>query len=126
METHGEPLKIHISESTKAILDTFHNVFNITARGEVEIKGKGKMVTYWLEGERKGAMAGAGGGMSSFRSFEQSSSFEQQQQLLEQQQNQANNPPNYLDYNNFGSAKEQQGEQQAQQASQSLVNVDVS
>ncbi len=44
METHGEPLKIHISEATKSLLDTFHNVFVITSRGEVEIKGKGKMV----------------------------------------------------------------------------------
>ena len=37
METYGEPLKIHISESTKNILDTF-NMFVITLRGEVEIK----------------------------------------------------------------------------------------
>ena len=44
METHGEPLKIHISEATKSLLDTFHNTFVISARGEVEIKGKGKMV----------------------------------------------------------------------------------
>ena len=37
METHGEPLKIHISESTKSILDTF-SMFIISMRGEVEIK----------------------------------------------------------------------------------------
>lgn len=33
----GEPLKIHISESTKKLLDTF-NAFIIALRGEVEIK----------------------------------------------------------------------------------------
>lgn len=52
MESNGEALKIHISHSTKTILDTF-GTFETTERGNVEMKGKGKMLTYWLNGERK-------------------------------------------------------------------------
>lgn len=51
MESNGEPLKIHISQSTKTILDTF-GTFDIVERGLVEMKGKGKMRTYWLNGEQ--------------------------------------------------------------------------
>lgn len=51
MESNGEPLKIHISQSTKTILDKFQT-FDISERGLVEMKGKGKMVTYWLHGEQ--------------------------------------------------------------------------
>lgn len=51
MESNGEPLRIHISQSTKTILDKF-KTFDITERGLVEMKGKGKMVTYWLHGEK--------------------------------------------------------------------------
>lgn len=52
METTGEPLRVHISKETKAILDLFGS-FIITLRGEVDIKGKGVMNTYWVEGEEK-------------------------------------------------------------------------
>lgn len=52
MESNGEALKIHISHSTKTILDTF-GTFDTTERGNVEMKGKGKMLTYWLNGEHK-------------------------------------------------------------------------
>ncbi|KPM04974.1 atrial natriuretic peptide receptor 1-like protein [Sarcoptes scabiei] len=52
METYGEPQKIHISESTKKLLDMF-GCFTITPRGEVEIKGKGVMFTYWLDSGRR-------------------------------------------------------------------------
>lgn len=51
MESNGEALKIHISHSTKTILDTF-GTFDTTIRGDVEMKGKGKMLTYWLNGEQ--------------------------------------------------------------------------
>ncbi|RZC36846.1 receptor type guanylyl cyclase-like, partial [Asbolus verrucosus] len=50
METNGYPLRIHISPTTKEILEMF-GTFDIERRGEVELKGKGKMVTYWLNGE---------------------------------------------------------------------------
>ncbi|XP_071451572.1 atrial natriuretic peptide receptor 1 [Hetaerina americana] len=50
MESNGLPLKIHVSPSTKEVLDTF-GTFKLDLRGEVEMKGKGKMTTYWLTGE---------------------------------------------------------------------------
>ncbi|CAG9806122.1 unnamed protein product [Chironomus riparius] len=51
MESNGEPLKIHISNSTKQILDKF-GTFDVTSRGYVAMKGKGEMLTYWLNGEK--------------------------------------------------------------------------
>lgn len=56
MESNGEPLKIHISDTTKNILDKF-GTFDVTERGLVEMKGKGKMLTYWLNGENRPADA---------------------------------------------------------------------
>ncbi|XP_026332130.1 atrial natriuretic peptide receptor 1 isoform X2 [Hyposmocoma kahamanoa] len=50
METNGEPLKIHVSPTTKTLLDTFQT-FRLDCRGEVTMKGKGTLVTYWLLGE---------------------------------------------------------------------------
>ncbi|VVC32111.1 Adenylyl cyclase class-4/guanylyl cyclase, conserved site,Nucleotide cyclase,Adenylyl cyclase class- [Cinara cedri] len=51
MESNGEALKIHVSPQTKEVLETF-GTFNLELRGEVEMKGKGKMTTYWLLGEK--------------------------------------------------------------------------
>lgn len=47
MESTGLALKIHVSPKTKEILDYF-GTFQLECRGEVEMKGKGKMTTYWL------------------------------------------------------------------------------
>ncbi|XP_037078093.1 atrial natriuretic peptide receptor 2-like [Pollicipes pollicipes] len=47
MESNGLPLRIHVSSTTKEVLDTL-GAFQLDLRGEVEMKGKGKMVTYWL------------------------------------------------------------------------------
>ncbi|XP_070587430.1 atrial natriuretic peptide receptor 2-like isoform X2 [Erythrolamprus reginae] len=55
MESNGEALKIHISATTKEILDEF-GCFLLELRGDVEMKGKGKMRTYWLLGEEKAAV----------------------------------------------------------------------
>ncbi|XP_056331781.1 atrial natriuretic peptide receptor 1 [Danio aesculapii] len=52
MESNGEPLKIHVSSATRAVLQEF-NCFQLELRGDVEMKGKGKMRTYWLLGEVK-------------------------------------------------------------------------
>ncbi|KAK8777007.1 hypothetical protein V5799_029648 [Amblyomma americanum] len=52
MESNGLPLKIHVSTCTKEVLDTF-KTFQLELRGEVEMKGKGKMTTYWLLGEQE-------------------------------------------------------------------------
>ncbi|OQR67817.1 atrial natriuretic peptide receptor 1-like, partial [Tropilaelaps mercedesae] len=50
METTGEPMKIHISKRSKEILDGF-GTFVSTLRGDVQVKGKGVMTTYWLDFE---------------------------------------------------------------------------
>ncbi|CAH0381340.1 unnamed protein product [Bemisia tabaci] len=47
MESAGQPLRIHVSSATREILETF-KTFHLELRGEVELKGKGNMVTYWL------------------------------------------------------------------------------
>ena len=42
-------LRIHVSESTKLLLDKTDE-FELSLRGEIDVKGKGKMTTYWLMG----------------------------------------------------------------------------
>jgi len=51
MESHGEPMKIHASEDSATILARFGN-FLLEPRGQIEIKGKGLMNTFWLTGKR--------------------------------------------------------------------------
>ncbi|XP_013186124.1 atrial natriuretic peptide receptor 2-like [Amyelois transitella] len=51
MESHGEALKIHVSPKTKEVLDIY-DCFDLECRGEITMKGKGKMTTYWLIGEK--------------------------------------------------------------------------
>ncbi|XP_072264022.1 guanylate cyclase soluble subunit beta-2-like [Pyxicephalus adspersus] len=46
MESHGVPNKIHLSPDAHRCLRD--KEFEITARGEIEVKGKGKMCTYFL------------------------------------------------------------------------------
>jgi hypothetical protein len=45
MESHGEAGKIHVSEEVFATLD---GKFVFEERGEIDIKGKGRMKTYFL------------------------------------------------------------------------------
>nr|KAF6486227.1 natriuretic peptide receptor 2 [Rousettus aegyptiacus] len=54
MESNGQALKIHVSSTTKDALDEL-GCFQLELRGDVEMKGKGKMRTYWLLGEQKGS-----------------------------------------------------------------------
>ncbi|XP_046602850.1 atrial natriuretic peptide receptor 1 [Neodiprion virginianus] len=49
MESSGLPLRIHVSEATKKILDKY-GTFDLELRGEVELKGKGRVTSYWLQG----------------------------------------------------------------------------
>ncbi|KAL5015712.1 hypothetical protein ScPMuIL_005301 [Solemya velum] len=51
MESHGQEQKIHISEPTAVLLKIL-GTYQVEQRGAMEIKGKGKMMTYWLEGNR--------------------------------------------------------------------------
>ncbi|XP_030763662.1 soluble guanylate cyclase 88E [Sitophilus oryzae] len=46
MESTSEAMKIHISQYTRECLPS---TYNVTERGEIQIKGKGTMKTYWLE-----------------------------------------------------------------------------
>uniref|UniRef100_A0A8C3IP23 Guanylate cyclase n=1 Tax=Chrysemys picta bellii TaxID=8478 RepID=A0A8C3IP23_CHRPI len=57
MESNGEALKIHLSSATKSVLEEV-GCFELELRGDVEMKGKGKMRTYWLLGERMSSMRG--------------------------------------------------------------------
>uniref|UniRef100_A0A182NS81 guanylate cyclase n=1 Tax=Anopheles dirus TaxID=7168 RepID=A0A182NS81_9DIPT len=46
MESTSQAMRIHISESTKHLLSTNYRV---SERGEIDVKGKGTMKTYWLD-----------------------------------------------------------------------------
>nr|XP_027213711.1 LOW QUALITY PROTEIN: uncharacterized protein LOC113806741 [Penaeus vannamei] len=50
IEATGLPFKIHISQDTKDCLDRVGG-FIVKLRGELEIKGRGVMDTYWLTGK---------------------------------------------------------------------------
>lgn len=49
MESTSLAGKIQISESSEKLLQQF-GMYDVSCRGEIPIKGKGLMVTYWLEG----------------------------------------------------------------------------
>ncbi|ESN96742.1 hypothetical protein HELRODRAFT_107666 [Helobdella robusta] len=52
MESTGEALKIHMSSSVMEQLSV-HPEYHIELRGDIELKGKGTMTTYWLLGKCK-------------------------------------------------------------------------
>jgi class 3 adenylate cyclase len=49
MESHGEPDRIQLGERAKRLLE---RDFVLEERGEIEVKGKGRMRTWWLTGAR--------------------------------------------------------------------------
>ncbi|KAM4652060.1 uncharacterized protein O3C94_014396 [Discoglossus pictus] len=51
MESTSLPQKIHISSATFQVL-LIDDAYEIEPRGEIEVKGKGKMKTYWLIGNK--------------------------------------------------------------------------
>uniref|UniRef100_H3AE67 guanylate cyclase n=1 Tax=Latimeria chalumnae TaxID=7897 RepID=H3AE67_LATCH len=51
MESTSLPQKIHISSATYTAL-MIDDAYEIELRGEIEVKGKGKMKTYWLLGNK--------------------------------------------------------------------------
>jgi adenylate cyclase len=51
MESSGMPGRIQISKQTAEVLN---GEFIVEERGQVELKGKGCMTTYWLVGRRNG------------------------------------------------------------------------
>ncbi|KAI8512630.1 natriuretic peptide receptor [Branchiostoma belcheri] len=48
MESTGAPLRIHVSGTTAKMLAQHKGVYDLVLRGEIQVKGKGKMTTYWL------------------------------------------------------------------------------
>ncbi|XP_026283642.1 atrial natriuretic peptide receptor 1-like [Frankliniella occidentalis] len=66
MESTGESMRIHITEQTKQYLDQLGG-YVVELRGQLEIKGKGVMNTYWLVdkiggvGDRSPSSAGTPG-----------------------------------------------------------------
>ncbi|XP_055357823.1 atrial natriuretic peptide receptor 2-like [Paramacrobiotus metropolitanus] len=52
MESTGEPMKIQITQATEGILKKFQS-FIVECRGDISVKGKGVMRTFWLIGENK-------------------------------------------------------------------------
>lgn len=46
MESTSTAMKVHISESTKNLVGSNYKV---SVRGEIDVKGKGSMKTYWLD-----------------------------------------------------------------------------
>ena len=50
MESHSEPGRIQISEATNHLIE---EDFATTYRGPIEVKGKGTLTTWWLDGERE-------------------------------------------------------------------------
>lgn len=51
MESHGEALKIHTSPKTKEHLDK-SDKYILESRGQIYIKGKGNLETFWLLGHK--------------------------------------------------------------------------
>lgn len=51
MESYGTANKVHISEDFMKQIKDYSDEFNLTERGSLEIKGKGQMKTYFLEGK---------------------------------------------------------------------------
>ena len=49
LESHGVPGEIHLSRSTR---DCLGEGYTVEARGEIEVKGKGKLETFFLRPER--------------------------------------------------------------------------
>ena len=50
MESTSEPMKIQISNDTKVLLETRNSSYITVPRGQIYIKGKGMMNTFWFKG----------------------------------------------------------------------------
>uniref|UniRef100_A0A0K0DIG4 guanylate cyclase n=1 Tax=Angiostrongylus cantonensis TaxID=6313 RepID=A0A0K0DIG4_ANGCA len=54
MESSGKPACVHMSSNACELLNNTHNGYITEPRGEIIIKGKGTMQTYWLLGHEFG------------------------------------------------------------------------
>merc|ERR1712216_59387 len=59
METYSEPNMIHLSTSAATELQRQAPYMKLTPRGWIEIKGKGRMSTYWLEVDENSTLVGS-------------------------------------------------------------------
>ncbi|WKY07219.1 hypothetical protein Q1695_006997 [Nippostrongylus brasiliensis] len=58
MESNGKPSRIHISATAHDLLmRNFPGCYVVSSRGEIIIKGKGVMETFWLDGRTEGNAA---------------------------------------------------------------------
>ncbi|VDL81719.1 unnamed protein product [Nippostrongylus brasiliensis] len=58
MESNGKPSRIHMSATAHDLLKrNFPGCYVVSSRGEIIIKGKGVMETFWLDGRTEGAAA---------------------------------------------------------------------
>ncbi|XP_048360348.1 atrial natriuretic peptide receptor 2-like [Sphaerodactylus townsendi] len=55
MESTSEALKIQCSSTTYQLLEQIGE-YILVCRGNLQVKGKGDMITYWLEGKKTGAI----------------------------------------------------------------------
>ncbi|XP_053159133.1 atrial natriuretic peptide receptor 1-like isoform X2 [Hemicordylus capensis] len=55
MESTSEALKIQCSSNTYQLLEQIGE-YILVCRGNLQVKGKGDMITYWLEGKKAGAI----------------------------------------------------------------------
>lgn len=62
MESTSTAMKVHISQTTKDLLGPN---YKLAQRGEIEVKGKGQMRTYWLEDREFRTKLSQLGGVSS-------------------------------------------------------------
>ncbi|MCZ8155468.1 MAG: GAF domain-containing protein [Leptospira sp.] len=49
MESHGQVGRVHV---TKVVFDRLHDSYDLEPRGEIDVKGKGKMETYFLNSKK--------------------------------------------------------------------------
>ena len=49
MESASEPLRIHCSEAAMKLVSTQDDSLVLSRRGTIDVKGKGRMTTYWLK-----------------------------------------------------------------------------
>eukprot|EP01135_Chromosphaera_perkinsii_P002054 Nk52_evm15s216 gene=Nk52_evmTU15s216 len=52
MESGGVPQRIQISDASVDLLQKHYPTFKLQRRGIMEVKGKGSMTTYWVQGEQ--------------------------------------------------------------------------
>jgi len=55
MESNGKPFRVHVSANTSELLQASPVSYQLTARGDINVKGKGQMRTYWLDTEDCGS-----------------------------------------------------------------------